>query len=83
MSQGLTLPNATDFCTEVEALAPGSSVLGGSDVIATELEQVVDLVVGREEALRLAGSRARGLQPLARTRVKAVKYVSSDLIRQS
>jgi hypothetical protein len=30
-------------------------VLGGSDVIATEVEEVIDLVVGSEEALRLTG----------------------------
>jgi len=30
-------------------------MLGGSDMIAPELEQVVDLIVGRQEALRLAG----------------------------
>ena len=46
MSQGLTLPNAADFRPEVEALAPGSSVLGGSDMSATEVEEVVDLIVG-------------------------------------
>jgi hypothetical protein len=30
-------------------------VLGGSDLIAAEVEQVVDLIVGGQEALRLAG----------------------------
>ena len=30
-------------------------MLGSSDAIAAEVEQVVDLIVGREEALRLAG----------------------------
>src|SRR5262245_15179374 len=51
MSQGLTLPNAADFCPEVEALAPGSSVLGGSNMIATDMKKVVDLIVRRQEAL--------------------------------
>jgi len=55
MSLGLTLPNAANFCPNVESLAPGSSELGGSDMIATEIKQVVDLIVGRQEALRLAG----------------------------
>ena len=55
MSEGRTLPSAADFRPDVEALRPGSSVLGGSDVIAAGVEQVVDLIVGREEALRLAG----------------------------
>ena len=46
MSQGLTLPNAADFCPNVESLAPGSSELGGSDMIATKIKPVVDLIVG-------------------------------------
>jgi hypothetical protein len=36
-------------------LGPGGSILIGGDVIATEVEQVVDLVMGGEEALCLAG----------------------------
>jgi hypothetical protein len=38
-----------------KCLHPGSSVFGGSDVIATEMEKVVDLIVGCEETLSLAG----------------------------
>jgi hypothetical protein len=30
-------------------------VLGSSDVIAAEMEEVVDLIMGRRQALRLAG----------------------------
>ena len=30
-------------------------MLGGSDMTAAEVEQVIDLIVGGEEALRLAG----------------------------
>jgi hypothetical protein len=30
-------------------------VLSGSDMITAEVEQVIDLIVGGEEALRLAG----------------------------
>ena len=55
MSQGSLLPNAADFRPDVESLGPGSSVLSGSDMIAAEVEQVIDLIVGGEEALRLAG----------------------------
>ena len=44
-----------DFGPDLEFLGPGSSVLGGSDMIAAKMEEVVDLVVGREEPLRLAG----------------------------
>jgi hypothetical protein len=40
---------------DLECLGPGSSVLGSSDVIAAEVEEVIDLIVGREEPLRLAG----------------------------
>jgi SOS response associated peptidase (SRAP) len=38
--------NAADFRPDSECLRTGSSVLGGTEVIATEIEQVVDLVVG-------------------------------------
>ena len=38
--------NAADFCPDSECLHPGGSVLGGSDVIATQMEQVVDLIRG-------------------------------------
>jgi hypothetical protein len=41
-------------------LGPGSSVLGSSDVTAAEVEEVIDLIVGREEPLRLA----RRFEPL-------------------
>ena len=39
-------PHTADFGPDLEFVGPGSSVLGGSDVIATELEEVIDLVVG-------------------------------------
>ena len=41
----MTLTNAADFRPDVECLRPRSPVLGGSDVIAAEAEQV-DLIVG-------------------------------------
>jgi len=41
MPRGLMLPNAADFCPNVEAMAPGNSELGGSDMIVTEVRQVV------------------------------------------
>jgi hypothetical protein len=41
------LPTQTaDFGPDLEFLGPGSSALGGSDVIAAEMEEVVDLIVG-------------------------------------
>ena len=43
---GLLPTHATDFSPDPEFLGPGSSVLGGSDVIATEVEEVIDLIVG-------------------------------------
>ena len=46
MSEDRTLRCAADFRPDMEALGPGSSVLGGSDVIAAEMEEVVDLIVG-------------------------------------
>ena len=40
------LPTHTaDFGPDLEFLGPGSSVLGGSDVIAAAMEEVVDLIV--------------------------------------
>jgi hypothetical protein len=37
---------AADFSPDLEFLGPGSSVLSGSDMIAAEMEKVVDLIVG-------------------------------------
>jgi hypothetical protein len=36
----------TDFGPDLEFLGPGSSMLGGSDVITAEVEEVIDLIVG-------------------------------------
>ena len=36
----------TDFGPELEFLGPGSSMLGGSNVIAAKVEEVIDLIVG-------------------------------------
>jgi hypothetical protein len=47
--------NAGDLGPGLERLSSGGSILAGSDVIATEVEQVVDPIVGREEALGLTG----------------------------
>ena len=44
-----------DLGPDREGLRPDGSVLAGGEVIAVEMEEVVDLVVGREEPLRLAG----------------------------
>ena len=46
---------ARDFGPDREGLRADGSVLGGGEVIAVEVEEVVDLVVGGEEPLRLAG----------------------------
>jgi len=41
------LPTHTiDFGPDPEFLGPGSSMLCGSDVIAAEVEEVIDLIVG-------------------------------------
>jgi hypothetical protein len=42
---GLLLAHATDFGPDSEFLGPGSSMLCGSDVIAAEVEEVIDLIV--------------------------------------
>ncbi len=47
--------HAGDLGPGLEGLGPGGSILGGRAVIAAEMAQVADLVVGREEALGLAG----------------------------
>src|SRR4051812_20654110 len=46
--------HAGDLSPGLEGLGSGGSILGGGAVIAAEVEQVVDLVVGGEEALGLA-----------------------------
>ena len=46
--------HAGDLGPGLEGLGPGGSILGGRAVIAAEVEEVADLVVGREEALGLA-----------------------------
>src|SRR3954452_13941799 len=46
---------ASDLIPDREGLRPDGSVLAGGEVIAVEMKEVVDLVVGGEEPLRLAG----------------------------
>ena len=46
---------AANFRPHPECLHPDSSVFGGSDVIAREMEKVGDLIVGCEETLSLSG----------------------------
>src|SRR4051812_22160591 len=46
---------ARDLSPDREGLRPDGSVLGGGEVIAVQVEEVVDVVVGGEEPLRLAG----------------------------
>jgi hypothetical protein len=46
---------AGDLGPGLKGLGPGGSTLAGGDVIAAEMKEVIDLVVGGEEALRLAG----------------------------
>ena len=47
--------NAGHFGPGLEGAGPGGSVLGGGEVIATKMEEVVDLVVRGEETLRVSG----------------------------
>ena len=43
--RNLVATHTADFSPDLECLAPGSSVLGSSDVIAAEVEEVIDLIV--------------------------------------
>ena len=47
--------HAGDLGPSLEGLGSGGLILAGGDVIAAEVEEVVDLIVGREEALGLTG----------------------------
>src|SRR3954462_7233613 len=47
--------DARDLSPDREGLRADGSVLAGGGVIAVEIKEVVDLVVGGEEPLRLAG----------------------------
>jgi hypothetical protein len=42
----LLATHTADFGPDLEFLGPGCSMLGGSDMIAAEMEEVVDLIVG-------------------------------------
>jgi hypothetical protein len=44
--RNLVPTHAGDFGPDLESLALASSVLGSSDVIAAEMEEVVDLIMG-------------------------------------
>ena len=46
--------NAGDLGPGLEGLGSGGSILGGGAVIAAEMEQVIDQIVGGEGALGLA-----------------------------
>src|SRR3954467_13111519 len=52
--------NSADVDPHLKRTSPCSSILAGRDVVAAEMEEVVDLVVGGEEALGLPGR----LEPL-------------------
>src|SRR3954470_6588447 len=47
--------HAGDLGPGLEGLGPGGAILTGGEVIAAEVEEVVDPIVGREEALGLTG----------------------------
>ena len=47
--------HADDLSPALKGPGPGGSIIAGGDVVAAEMKEVVDLVVGGEEALRLAG----------------------------
>src|SRR5215831_2627540 len=80
--RNLSLTHTGDFGPDLEFLGPESSVLGGSDVIATEVEEVIDLVVGGEEALRLTGRFELLHLPLssARRLVRVFRSIVQSLV---
>ena len=47
--------HASDLGPDLEGLGPGGSILDSGEVIAAEVEEVVDRIVGGEEALGLTG----------------------------
>ena len=47
--------HAGDRGPGLEGLGSGGAILAGGEVIAAEVEQVIDLIVSGEEALGLAG----------------------------
>ena len=47
--------NPGDLGPGLEGLGPGGSILGGGEVIAAEVKEVVDLIVDGEETLGLSG----------------------------
>ena len=47
--------HAGDLSPGLEDLGPGGSIVGGRAVIAAEVEQVVDPIMGGEKALGLTG----------------------------
>src|SRR3954468_13097532 len=57
--------HAGDLGPGLKGLGSVGSILAGREVIAAEVEQVVDLIVGREEALSLAGRLEALHLPLA------------------
>src|SRR5215212_2911518 len=57
--------HAGDLSPGLEGLGPGGSILGGGAVIAAEMEEIVDPVMGGEEALGLTGRLEALHLPLA------------------
>ena len=47
--------HAGDRGPDLKGLGPGGAILGGGAVIAAEMEEIVDPVMGGEEALGLTG----------------------------
>ena len=47
--------DTADLGPDLEGSSSGSSIVGSREVIAAEREEVVDLVMSREEPLRLTG----------------------------
>src|SRR5215217_4993063 len=60
--------NPADISPHLECTRPRGAVLAGGDVVAAEVEEIVDLVVGGEETLCLAGRLEALHLPLSSSR---------------
>src|SRR5215211_7860653 len=74
--------NPADVRPRPECTRPGGAVLAGGDVVAAEVEEIVDLVVGGEESLSLAGRLEALHLPLSSSRrlVRILRPVVQALV---
>src|SRR5215203_5636690 len=74
--------NPADISPHLECTRPRGAILAGGDVVAAEVEEIADLVVGGEETLCLAG-RLEALHlplPSSRRLVRVFRSVVEALV---